>query len=81
MAEPLGLEREVVDIAPEPVLAGLERLDDRVAGLAKVPGCVLSDGIVATPDMTAAEASPQVDPLLAGAQTLDAAVGDGGRVL
>ena len=52
--------------APAPVLAGLERADDRVARRARVSGGVLVRRVVAAADVTAAEADPQVQPDAAG---------------
>src|ERR1700682_36140 len=67
------LERDVVDVAPEPVLTGLERLDDRVRSFVKVKRRVLAGGLVATADVPALRAPPEMDPPPARQQALDAA--------
>src|SRR4051794_35199362 len=49
-------------VVPEPVLAGLEALDDGMTGLGRVLGRVLHRGRVAAADVPALRAAPQVDP-------------------
>ena len=53
--------------------AGLERADDRVGALGGVRGGVLARRVVTAPDVTAAEADPQVQPLAAVAKAVFAA--------
>ena len=71
------LERDVVEVAPVPVLAGLVRLDDRMGGLVEVPGRVLSGRVVAAPDVAARGAAPQVKPHASGQEALHAAIAAG----
>jgi RNA polymerase sigma factor (sigma-70 family) len=66
--------RQLVREAPRPVLARLDRADDRVAAGAGVGGRVAHGRVVAAPDVAALEADPQVQPLRAGGQALGAAV-------
>jgi hypothetical protein len=65
-----GLEEQLVGVTPPPVLPGLERPDDRV--LRRVPvRCGMAVGrTVAATDVTTGQAEPQVDPLVADAQTI-----------
>src|SRR4249920_2151209 len=65
-----GRERDLVDVAPAPVLTGLGRADDRMAALARVRGCVLIRRGVAAPDLPAGHAHAQVDPAVADLQAL-----------
>src|SRR5271154_6189100 len=58
-------QKHFVHIAPAPVLARLEGLDDRVLGLMEVLGGMLVLGRVAAADVAADEALPQVDPGIA----------------
>jgi hypothetical protein len=60
-------------VVPEPGLAGLEALDDRMAGVRRVMAGVLGWRRVAAADMTAASASTEVEPPAAGRQAFDAA--------
>ena len=64
----------LVDEAPAPVLAGLERLHDRVPDLAEMLGGVPVRRVVAAPDVPAGHAQAEVDPLRADAQAVLAAV-------
>ena len=66
---------DLVGEAPGPVLAGLERADDRMAGRLRVRGRVLARRVVAAADVPALEADAQVAPDAAVAQALLAAVG------
>src|SRR5215469_12884408 len=66
---------DVVDVAPAPVFARLERLGDRVPDGECVPASVAHRGGVTTPDMTARQAEPQMYPAGAEFQTLLAALG------
>src|SRR5215207_2442316 len=67
-------EREVVDVAVPPVLAGLVGLDDGVASGTEVAGGVTVGGVVAAADVTAGHAHAQVHPLAADAQAVLAAL-------
>src|SRR4051794_37072046 len=66
---------ELVGEAPAPVLARLQRADDRVLGLSRVPARVLARRAVAAADVAAFQADAQVQPLAALAQAVLAAVG------
>ena len=67
------LEHDFVDIAPEPVLAGLVRLDDGVAGVVRVFGGVPVRAVVAAADVPTDCAATQMHPLAAAGHALDAA--------
>src|SRR5207244_8900047 len=71
---------QLVDVAPAPVLPGLERADDRVAALVGVRGRMAVRRIVAAADVSALQADPQVQPLAAGGEAIDAAVDRGGQL-
>src|SRR5207253_959330 len=71
---PVDPEEHVVDVAPAPVLARLERADDRMLGLVGVGGRVAVGGVVAAADVTAGEADAEVQPLAADAEAVLAAV-------
>jgi len=60
-------------IAPEPVLAWLEALNERVAGILRMPAGVLGWRRVAAPDVAARGATPEVEPPAIGGEALDAA--------
>src|SRR4051794_27745785 len=81
-----SLERELVHVAPEPVLAGLGGPDDRVLALRVVRGGVTVRRVVAAADVPARRAHPQVHPRTADLQAILAAgdlvrnVADGDRV-
>lgn len=64
---------DLVEVAPAPVLAGLERVDQRVAGLSIVRCRVLVRRVIATPNMATAEADPQMQPYSARPQAVLAA--------
>src|SRR5262249_11193585 len=70
-----GLQHQVVDVAPAPVLAGLEAAHERVLRVVEVLGRVLAFGAVAAADVAAAQAHPQVDPLRLRLQAFLAALG------
>src|ERR1700694_1835361 len=55
-------ERDLVEEAPAPLLAGLGRARNWVAGLAGVAACVPVGRRVAAADLAAAHAHAQVDP-------------------
>src|SRR5207302_7307134 len=63
----------IVGVAVRPVLAGLERLDDRVPRPVGVLRRVLVRRVVAAADVPAGHAEPQVDPLVSGFEALLAA--------
>ena len=65
---------QVVDVAPAPSLAGLERLHDRVLSAVEVLGGVFVFRRVAATDMAALQAQPQVHPAVTHLQTLFAAL-------
>src|SRR3954454_12076069 len=77
---PPELERHLVDHAPRPGLARLDRAQDGVFGLAGVPGRVAVRGGVAAADLPAALAHAQMDPLAADLEALLAAGDVGGRL-
>src|SRR5439155_16602677 len=66
-------EGDLVHVAPAPVLAALGGADDRMAGLVRVTRRVPVRRRVATADLAAAHAHPQVDPAAADLQALLAA--------
>jgi hypothetical protein len=70
-------EGDVVEIAEPPVLAGFEGLDDRVVGHGEVSGGVTVGGVVATADVAAGHAHPQMNPAAADAQAVLATVAAG----
>ena len=72
--------RDLLDEAPRPLLARLERADYRVPARPGVLGGVAVGGVVAAADVAAGQADAQVQPGLADRQAVDAAVG-GGREL
>src|SRR5260370_18823960 len=59
------IEQHFIDIAPAPAFRRIVALDDRMLGGVEVLGRVLVGGIVATADVTAAAADPQMQPLAA----------------
>src|SRR5215208_927567 len=65
---------DLVDVAPDPVLARLRRPRDRVPVVARVPARVPVRRGVAAPDLPAARAHPQVHPAAADREALLAAV-------
>src|SRR6266542_5990011 len=69
------VEHQVVLVAPAPLLAGLDRTHDRMLGVVEVLGGVRVLGVVATADVTALHAQPEVHPRVAHLQALLAAVG------
>jgi len=60
-------------VVPEPVLARLVALDDRVSASSGVATCMLRWGRVATADVAAVRAAAQVEPPAAGREAFDAA--------
>jgi hypothetical protein len=67
------LEELFVDIAPAPVLTGLEAADYRVARSVEVRRRMAMRRIVAAPNMAASETKPEMNPLVAHLQTFLAA--------
>src|SRR6267143_4447328 len=59
------IEQHFIDIAPAPAFGRIIALDDRMRRGVEVLGRVLVGGIVATADVTAAAADPQMQPLAA----------------
>jgi hypothetical protein len=73
-------ECDLVDVAPTPVLARLDRSDDRARGRVMVRGRVANGRAIAAADMAAGEADPEMQPLAALALAVLATV-DGCREL
>src|SRR5712675_2581110 len=59
------IEQDFIDIAPAPTFRRIVALDDGMLGGVEVLGRVLVGGIVATADVTATAADPQMQPLAA----------------
>lgn len=57
-----GIEDTLIEVTPAPILAWLERLDDRMICCVEVAGGMAIRGLVATPDVTADHAQPEMDP-------------------
>src|SRR5262245_46495729 len=72
--EPAENERELVDVAPGPVLSGFQRADDRVGARADMCCCVAVRRVVAAPDVAAGEADAQVEPSAARAEAVFAPI-------
>jgi hypothetical protein len=64
------LHGNLIDEAPQPVLTRFERLHDRVRGGVEVLGRVLVLRGIATTDVAANAAEPQMDPGIANLQAL-----------
>src|ERR671914_491728 len=60
-------------VVPEPVLAGLVTLDDRVLALVGMARSVLGRRRVATSDVAASSAAPKMEPPSVGREALEAA--------
>src|ERR1700733_7754296 len=71
----LKLHRQLIDVAPAPVLARLERGDDWVARGVEVLGGMPVLGIIAAADVAAGPAQAQVHPGVAGLQAFLAPIG------
>ena len=67
-------QREVVQEAPGPLLARLERADERVAAASTVCARVSVGRVVTTADLAALEADPQMNPSAARCEAVDASV-------
>src|SRR3954471_14280734 len=72
---------ELIYVAPAPVFAGLERLDDGVLGGVEMFSGVAVGRAIATPDVTADKTQAKVDPLSAYLQAVFAAFGRGRYLL
>jgi hypothetical protein len=68
------LHLDLVGVAPAPVFARFEGLDDGVFGLVEVFGGVAIRRAIATTDMSAREAQTQVDPTGADLQAIFASL-------
>jgi hypothetical protein len=75
------LDQHVIHVAVAPVFSGLEGLDNRVSREVVVLGRVLVLGFIAATYVPAREAFPEMYPLVAGSQTLLAAVVGGDHTL
>src|SRR5271166_4965893 len=74
------IEEDFVDVAPTPAFGRIIALDDRMAGRVEMARGVAMRRIVATADMTASPANPQMQPTRADFETLLAAMGAGGHL-
>lgn len=63
----------LVDKAPAPAFGRIVALNYRVAGLLKMLGGMVTDGVIATSDMAAFPAEPEVHPVLSNLQAFLAA--------
>src|SRR5581483_4319084 len=70
----VDLEREIVDVAPPPLLAGLVGAHQRMRGGVEVRGGVLAGRVVAAADVAALQAETEVQPATAAGQAFHAAV-------
>jgi hypothetical protein len=61
---------KLVRVAPDPVLATLDRADKRVAGLVIMPARVAVGRGVTASDVPARQAQSQMDPVLTGLDTV-----------
>src|SRR3954451_24730559 len=60
----VALQRQLVDVAPDPVLPGLKRAHHRVARVVVMPGRVAVRARVAAAAVPACHAAPEADPAL-----------------
>jgi hypothetical protein len=74
----LGVDEDVVGVAIDPVLAGLEGLDYGVQGTVEVLGGVPVRRAVAAADVAASEAEAEVDPAGSHREAFLAALGSAG---
>src|SRR5262249_16216057 len=72
--DPLDTHRELIGVAPGPIFARLDRADDRMLAALRVRRGVTTGRIIATTDVAALQADPQVEPLAAGRKTVLATV-------
>ena len=70
----LCFELYLIHKAPHPVFAGFDGLHDGMFGRVEMFRCVLVLGRIATPNVTAFTAKPQVHPIIAHFQTFFASV-------
>ena len=68
------IELHFVDVAPSPVLTGLEAAYHRVIRAVEMLGCVLVRRRVAAPDMATGEAEAEMYPPVAALEALFAAL-------
>jgi hypothetical protein len=73
-----GVDEDVVDVAIDPVLVGLEGLNDGVQSRVEVLGCVLVRRAVAAADVAAGQAEPEMDPAGSHREAFLAALGSPG---
>ena len=66
---------KIVDVTPAPVLAGLETAHQRVFSRVKMLRCVLTPRLVATSDVTARQAHPEMYPVHPNFQAFLASIG------
>jgi hypothetical protein len=57
-----GSEEHLIDVTPAPILARLERLNDRVFGSVKMLGGVLVFGGITATDVATLQTKPEMDP-------------------
>jgi len=69
-----GLDEELIDVAPAPVLTGLKALHDRVLRLMEMLGRMLSLRLIAAADVAALLTQPKMHPLHPELETLLAAL-------
>jgi hypothetical protein len=67
------VERLVCPVIPEPIFVRFEARDDEVAGLPEMRSCMLVGRRIATTDVTALGATPQMKPPQSCRKTLHAA--------
>src|SRR5690348_15408547 len=60
-------------VIPEPVLTGLEALDDGMTAVGRMPAGVLGRRRVAAADVTAGRTTPKVEPPASRCEALEAA--------
>jgi hypothetical protein len=70
-----GFHHDLVDVAPDPILPGLEGLDQRMLRGVEVFGSMFVLGAVATSNVAAAHALAQVHPRVARLEALLTALG------
>jgi hypothetical protein len=70
----LGLEHQLVDVAPEPIFARFDGLDDGVLRRAEMLGGVLVLGTIAASDVAAEATEAQVNPRVSHLQAFLAAI-------
>jgi hypothetical protein len=70
----LPLHQVLIDVAPAPIFAGFERLDNRVLGVMIMFGGVTVGRVIAAADVAANEADAQMHPAAAYPQAIFAAL-------